>query len=1041
MLSKLFKLLPGRIFLWVIFILLLSLSVAVIVNTQHNNVLAAIPCDNPANPIVEENCKAGNPQSEWDITGYDATIQGYATDISVNKGEKVNFKVKTDSTDYRIDIYRLGYYGGLGARKITTLQPSVSLPQTQPECLSDTVTGLIDCGNWTVSASWNMPATTVSGVYIGKLVREDITSIGSHIIFIVRDDSGGSDILFQTSDTTWQAYNRYGGNSLYRGLPVGRAYKVSYNRPFVTRYNEWGSIFSSQLFDSEYPTIRFLEANGYDVSYFTGVDSDRRGAEILEHKLFLSVGHDEYWSKGQRTHVENARNNGVNLAFFSGNEVFWRTRWETSIDGSGTTYRTLVCYKETKANAKIDPSTESTSTWRDPRFSPDGAYPENALTGTIYTVIINTVNSIKVPYEMSKLRMWRNTSIANLAPGESATITPAVLTYEWDEVLHNGYAPAGIIKLSSITADVESRLQDYGNTYAPAKATHNLSLYKHSSGAWVFGAGAVHFGHTLDSVHDVSTGPADKRMQQAVVNIFADMQVQPTTLQSGLVAATADHSDTTAPTSTIVQPSNNSTLLRGAAITVSGTARDSGGGVIGGVEVSFDGGTTWNYATGHENWTFEWSPDKSGQYLIKTRAVDDRGNIETPGSGITVTVETPAAVTLSGMVFVDRNRNGLKEAAEEGLADIVVTVTEGGTSQTTTTDVQGKYEFLLPPDKNYTVSYQLPPGFRITTPSSKTIFLGNNTTQNFGASLIEYSISGVAFEDKNGNGVFDSGDNKLKGRDVYLKNTQDGSILKKMITDTGGFYYFYDLTSADYRVSHDVPSGYIRTTDDSTQYTMSPSNGHVIHNFGIKRLIQNSDGGPGFTISGYVFVDTNRNGVVDANESKWNGREVVLANREGTAILMKVITDGDGRYTFENILAGDDYRVAHQLPQNYERTTDDSVPLSLHSNMSHNFGFVPIPTFTVSGIVFEDTNRNGQLDAAEKKLESREVKLMNRAGTTTFQTVATDGSGSYSFSGLIAGSDYRVYHQIPSGYERTTDDSVPLDLISNTIHYFGIVLQ
>ena len=102
--------------------------------------------------------------------------------------------------------------------------------------------------------------------------------------------------------------------------------------------------------------VRFLEANGYDVSYFTGVDSDRSGSEILEHKVFLSVGHDEYWSGQQRANVEAARDAGVHLAFFSGNEVFWKTRWENSIDGSGTSHRTLVCYKETHANAKIDPS-------------------------------------------------------------------------------------------------------------------------------------------------------------------------------------------------------------------------------------------------------------------------------------------------------------------------------------------------------------------------------------------------------------------------------------------------------------------------------------------------------------------------------------------------------------------------------------------------------------------------------------------------------------------------------------------------------------
>lgn len=123
--------------------------------------------------------------------------------------------------------------------------------------------------------------------------------------------------------------------------------------------------------------IRWLEANGYDVSYTTGVDTDRRGNLILQHRAFICLGHDEYWSAGQRTNVETARAAGVSLAFFSGNEVSWKTRWESSIDGSNTPYRTLVCYKESLADAKIDPSPVWTGYWRDPRFSP----PYNAAAG------------------------------------------------------------------------------------------------------------------------------------------------------------------------------------------------------------------------------------------------------------------------------------------------------------------------------------------------------------------------------------------------------------------------------------------------------------------------------------------------------------------------------------------------------------------------------------------------------------------------------------------------------------------------------------
>ena len=147
-----------------------------------------------------------------------------------------------------------------------------------------------------------MPSTAVSGIYFAHVVTTS-GSAESHIVFIVRNDASTSDLFFQTSDTTWQAYNDYGGNSLYEGSPAGRAYKVSYNRPFDTN----AETPEDFVWNAEYPMVRFLEANGYDVSYTTGIDTERRGNLITKHKTFLSVGHDEYWSGGQRANVEAAR--------------------------------------------------------------------------------------------------------------------------------------------------------------------------------------------------------------------------------------------------------------------------------------------------------------------------------------------------------------------------------------------------------------------------------------------------------------------------------------------------------------------------------------------------------------------------------------------------------------------------------------------------------------------------------------------------------------------------------------------------------------
>ena len=169
-------------------------------------------------------------------------------------------------------------------------------------------TGLVDCGNWAVSASWTVPSDAVSGVYIAHLVRDDDAGGDSQITFVVRNDASHSAIVVQTSDATWQAYNTYGGNSLYSctvACPPGNpqaykaAYKVSYNRPFARLERRRRRLATSTY--AEYPMIRFLERNGYDVSYIAERDVDRSGSLLLNHKLFISSGHDEYWSGQQRS--------------------------------------------------------------------------------------------------------------------------------------------------------------------------------------------------------------------------------------------------------------------------------------------------------------------------------------------------------------------------------------------------------------------------------------------------------------------------------------------------------------------------------------------------------------------------------------------------------------------------------------------------------------------------------------------------------------------------------------------------------------------
>ncbi len=635
-------------------------------------------CSAPGNAIEAENCLTGTPQSTWDVgtppsngTG-DPTIQGFGDNISVNVGQTINFKIDTDATSYRLDIYRMGYYQGNGARLVTTIQPSAKLPQNQPNCLTNSNLGLYDCGNWAISASWTVPTTAVSGIYFARLVRAD-TGGASHIMFIVRNDASHSDILFQATDTSWQAYNDEGGQNLYGcgGWNLAcRAYKVSYNRPFHTR--DFELEMDTFVFSNEYPMVRWLEANGYDVSYFTDTDTDRNGALVLNHKLWMSNGHDEYWSGNQRANIEAARNAGVHLAFFSGNTMFWKTRWENSVDGTNTPYRTLVCYKETNGDVTdpLDPPTW-TGTWRDPTKSPpaDAGRPENAVKGNIFRMNGGQDVTMQVPAADGKMRFWRNTTVAT-ASG-TTNLAPGTIGAEFDDDEDNGFRPAGLFELTATSVtDPGNYLLDYGVTYGSGTAINKVVMYRHTSGALVFSTGTYRWSWGLDNHHDntVEGSSTNVPMQQATVNLFADMSIQPVTLQSGLVKATAS-TDTTPPSSTITSPASGAIIASGTKVTIAGTATDVGG-VVAGVEVSTDNGATWHPASGRASWTYSWTASGNSTTTIRSRAVDDSGNLETPSAGVTVTVGTGSQTcpcTIFGSASPTTSDSGPDSSVELGV--------------------------------------------------------------------------------------------------------------------------------------------------------------------------------------------------------------------------------------------------------------------------------------------------------------------------------------------------------------------------------------
>jgi hypothetical protein len=623
--------------------------------------LAAAPAT-CGNPVACENALPGTPPSRWEVSkGEGTTIQGFADPLSANLGQSISFKIQSPAAAYGIQIFRMGYYGGDGARLEATITPDITASQNQPACNANPATGLIDCGNWSVSATWNIPATAVSGVYFARIYRTDGSSDENQIPFVVTDNASHSDIVYMTSDETWQAYNDWGGYSLYTGdatqtahspLNPGRAQQVSYNRPFATRFDTPNG--QDYFFATEFPMVQFLEKNGYDVSYVSQPDVAAPGAAAMleQHKVFINAGHSEYWDPADRANVTAARDAGVSLAFFAGNLMWWKTRWAPSQYGNEAD-RTLITYKESLDSAQTDPADPPTWTgaWRDPRFSPptDGGQPENALTGQLWTVNCCSY-ALQVPSAYSQLRFWRNTSVAGLSAGQTATMPNETLGYEWDSDVDNGFRPAGEIDMSMTTQNVSQRLIAPNEEFASGPASNSLTLYRAASGALVFDTGSVQWAWGLASQHDGDArNPPSPDMQQATVNLLADMGAQPAALESDLVAATAS-TDTTPPASAITSPAAGATLADGATVTVAGTAADSGGGVVAGVEVSTDGGSTWHPVTTMTpaettvTWSYTWSAAGNGPVTIMSRATDDSGNIETPGPGVPVTVNCPCGL-------------------------------------------------------------------------------------------------------------------------------------------------------------------------------------------------------------------------------------------------------------------------------------------------------------------------------------------------------------------------------------------------------------
>ena len=444
------------------------------------------------NPVAAENLCVGTKNWQPDRPiGPTNAIEGFTAPVSVNGGERIKIYVSTIASTYRFEIYRLGWYQGLGGRLVYSSSPLRGINQPAPTI--DPVTHMVSCSDWSTPATLVVPPTWVSGVYVVKL----LSSLGymRYTSFVVRNDASHSAILFQTSVLTYQAYNTWGGYSLYRGsdsqgevTSQNRAYVVSFDRPYM-RSDGLGDF---PLFN-EFNLLRWLERSGYDVSYATDIDTDMRGSLLSQHRLFLAAGHDEYWSTAMRDHVTTARDAGTSLAFFGGNDVYWHVRLQNSPLGPD---RELICYKPGYyTDHAVDPVAasdprEDTVLWRDPPLNK----PENALLGEMYGGAVRLPAPLVLDKGVEALFSGTTLRAGSTVPGLFTT------GGEYDRVYHNGQAPASLMLLAS------SPVQCVKTSLCPASGSDvaNATLYTTSHGAKVFDAGTFYWGWGLD---DMSFAP------------------------------------------------------------------------------------------------------------------------------------------------------------------------------------------------------------------------------------------------------------------------------------------------------------------------------------------------------------------------------------------------------------------------------------------------------------------------------------------------------------------------------------------------------
>ncbi|HXL14576.1 MAG TPA: N,N-dimethylformamidase beta subunit family domain-containing protein, partial [Methylomirabilota bacterium] len=424
-------------------------------------------------------------------------IEGYAEATSVEPGETLRLHVSSLSPRYSVEVFRTGWYGGAGARQVLEFrgmsggQRPIPKPRAQD--------GLIEC-DWPVSCRVPVGPDWVSGVYLARLTGSR-DGKQSFIPFVVRepDHPRGTPhrapILIQCSVNTWQAYNNWGGKSLYDFNSFGgRASRVSFDRPYASSPDAAPGAGAGEFLTVshaphpgawEYPFLRWIEKEGYDVAYATNVDIHQNPAISARRKALLLVGHDEYWSRAMRDNVERARDRGANLGIFASNVCYWQVRYEPSAYGAAD--RILFCAKDAGLDPVFNTERDQDLTVRFRNLHPPR--PEVSLVGMMMSAEDAEGDFTPVP-EARGHWVYDGTGIET---GRTRTV-PGLLGYEVDrsyakDAKWGKWSPKGLRVLARSWVQPSQQI---------ARVITESTIYAAPSGALVFAAGTMQWSWGLD---------------------------------------------------------------------------------------------------------------------------------------------------------------------------------------------------------------------------------------------------------------------------------------------------------------------------------------------------------------------------------------------------------------------------------------------------------------------------------------------------------------------------------------------------------------